>query len=276
MGAAVSLRCISRGSGEVLGPSPLPCLSPTGRAGAVSHPPTALGTGGERGKAVPGSAARGQPCPALACLRPCPAPAPSGRPAGRGAGGGRAGPRRPRTRSERARWGRRAMGAAGAMGNRGMLVLVALLGAAGPLLRAAEAAEAVSAERSLAWGPGLEAGLTVPVRYFYIQAVSAAGHNFSRSPPGTHRVLRDGQGREGTPCPGLQFRRRTRLELPTPLPLLLPSLLPVPVPCGGCAMAVRGPARRMASETHGQTLSSGASSALSSVEFTAKNLCFWR
>ncbi|RLW08408.1 hypothetical protein DV515_00003319 [Chloebia gouldiae] len=68
------------------------------------------------------------------------------------------------------------------MGSCGLLLLL-LLGAAGPLLQA-EPAEPVSAERSLAWGPGLEAGIAVPVRYFYIQAVSAAGRNFSRSPPG--------------------------------------------------------------------------------------------
>uniref|UniRef100_A0A8B9MB49 Uncharacterized protein n=1 Tax=Accipiter nisus TaxID=211598 RepID=A0A8B9MB49_9AVES len=80
------------------------------------------------------------------------------------------------------------------MGSRGLslpalLPLLLLLGAAlPPLLRAAESADPadpVSAERSLAWGPGLAAGLTLPVRYFYIQAVSAAGRNFSRSPPGT-------------------------------------------------------------------------------------------
>lgn len=69
------------------------------------------------------------------------------------------------------------------MGSRGCALL--LLGAALPLLGSA----AVSPERSLAWGPGLEAGLALPVRYFYIQAVSATGRNFSRSPPGTVRVL---------------------------------------------------------------------------------------
>uniref|UniRef100_A0A8C9GCC0 Protein O-glucosyltransferase 3 n=1 Tax=Pavo cristatus TaxID=9049 RepID=A0A8C9GCC0_PAVCR len=64
------------------------------------------------------------------------------------------------------------------MGSRGCALL--LLGAALPLLGSA----AVSPEQSLAWGPGLEAGLALPVRYFYIQAVSATGRNFSRSPPG--------------------------------------------------------------------------------------------
>ncbi|XP_038261429.1 protein O-glucosyltransferase 3 [Dermochelys coriacea] len=54
-----------------------------------------------------------------------------------------------------------------------------------PLLQAAEAPPApVSAERSLVWGPGLDPELTLPVRYFYIQAVSGAGQNFTRSPPG--------------------------------------------------------------------------------------------
>ncbi|XP_051496426.1 protein O-glucosyltransferase 3 [Apus apus] len=71
------------------------------------------------------------------------------------------------------------------MGSRGsLLLLLPLLAAALPLLRAAGPAGPVSAERSLAWGPGLDAGLALPVRYFYIQAVSAAGRNFSRSPPG--------------------------------------------------------------------------------------------
>ncbi|XP_061230600.1 protein O-glucosyltransferase 3 isoform X1 [Neopsephotus bourkii] len=71
------------------------------------------------------------------------------------------------------------------MGRLGLLPLLPLLlGAAMPLLRPAEAADPVSAERSLAWGPGLAAGLALPVRYFYIQAVSATGRNFSRSPPG--------------------------------------------------------------------------------------------
>ncbi|XP_074917790.1 protein O-glucosyltransferase 3-like isoform X2 [Chelonoidis abingdonii] len=53
------------------------------------------------------------------------------------------------------------------------------------LMQVAEAPPApVSAEKSLVWGPGLVAELTLPVRYFYIQAVSAAGQNFTRSPPG--------------------------------------------------------------------------------------------
>uniref|UniRef100_A0A8D0HM86 Protein O-glucosyltransferase 3 n=1 Tax=Sphenodon punctatus TaxID=8508 RepID=A0A8D0HM86_SPHPU len=42
----------------------------------------------------------------------------------------------------------------------------------------------VSAERSLVWGPGRRAEITLPVKYFYIQVVSSAGHNFTRPPPG--------------------------------------------------------------------------------------------
>ncbi|XP_053166953.1 protein O-glucosyltransferase 3 isoform X2 [Hemicordylus capensis] len=49
---------------------------------------------------------------------------------------------------------------------------------------AAEPPPAVSAERSLVWGPGLRAELALPVRYFFIQAVGSDGGNFTRSPPG--------------------------------------------------------------------------------------------
>ncbi|XP_003129882.1 KDEL motif-containing protein 2 isoform X9 [Sus scrofa] len=53
------------------------------------------------------------------------------------------------------------------------------------LLVAAGPPEApVSAPRSLVWGPGLRAGVVLPVRYFYLQAVSPEGHNLTRSPPG--------------------------------------------------------------------------------------------
>lgn len=82
------------------------------------------------------------------------------------------------------------------MGSRGCALLL-LLGAALPLLGSA----AVSPERSLVWGPGLEAGLALPVRYFYIQAVSATGRNFSRSPPGTVRVLGAALGLRALPGP---------------------------------------------------------------------------
>ncbi|XP_036717002.1 protein O-glucosyltransferase 3 isoform X8 [Balaenoptera musculus] len=53
------------------------------------------------------------------------------------------------------------------------------------LLLAAVAPEApVSAPRSLVWGPGLRAGVVLPVRYFYLQAVNSEGQNLTRSPPG--------------------------------------------------------------------------------------------
>ncbi|XP_015197243.2 protein O-glucosyltransferase 3 isoform X2 [Lepisosteus oculatus] len=40
----------------------------------------------------------------------------------------------------------------------------------------------ISPERSLVWGAGLEPRAVLPVRYFYIQAVSTSGKNFTRSP----------------------------------------------------------------------------------------------
>lgn len=54
------------------------------------------------------------------------------------------------------------------------------------LLVVTRASEApVSAPRSLVWGPGLQAGVVLPVRYFYLQAVSSEGQNLTRSPPGS-------------------------------------------------------------------------------------------
>lgn len=54
------------------------------------------------------------------------------------------------------------------------------------VLVAAAAPEApVSAPRSLVWGPGLQADVVLPVRYFYLQAVSSEGRNLTRSPPGS-------------------------------------------------------------------------------------------
>ncbi|XP_063527473.1 protein O-glucosyltransferase 3 isoform X2 [Pongo pygmaeus] len=54
------------------------------------------------------------------------------------------------------------------------------------LLVAAGAPEVlVSAPRSLVWGPGLQAAVVLPVRYFYLQAVNSEGQNLTRSPPGT-------------------------------------------------------------------------------------------
>ncbi|XP_015270300.1 PREDICTED: KDEL motif-containing protein 2 [Gekko japonicus] len=58
------------------------------------------------------------------------------------------------------------------------LVLLALWQAAAEPLPAT-----VSAEKSLVWGPGLQAELALPVRYFFIQAVGPDGRNFTRSPP---------------------------------------------------------------------------------------------
>ncbi|KAK2099432.1 hypothetical protein P7K49_020780 [Saguinus oedipus] len=54
------------------------------------------------------------------------------------------------------------------------------------LLVAAGAPEApVSAPRSLVWGPGLQAAVVLPVRYFYLQAANSEGQNFTRAPPGS-------------------------------------------------------------------------------------------
>lgn len=54
------------------------------------------------------------------------------------------------------------------------------------LLVAAAAPEApVSAPRSLVWGPGLQAGVVLPVRYFYLQAVNSEGQNLTGSPQGS-------------------------------------------------------------------------------------------
>lgn len=54
------------------------------------------------------------------------------------------------------------------------------------VLVAAAAPEApVSAPRSLVWGPGLQADVVLPVRYFYLQAISSEGRNLTRSPPGS-------------------------------------------------------------------------------------------
>lgn len=54
-----------------------------------------------------------------------------------------------------------------------------------PLVAAAAAEALVSAQRSLVWGPGLQAAVVLPVRYFYLQAVNAQGQNLTRSPPGS-------------------------------------------------------------------------------------------
>ncbi|KAM9319831.1 protein O-glucosyltransferase 3 [Gastrophryne carolinensis] len=58
------------------------------------------------------------------------------------------------------------------------VLLLLLFGARSPV--AAESA--VSPEQSRVWGPGLQEAITLPVRYFFIQAVDAAGRNFTSSP----------------------------------------------------------------------------------------------
>lgn len=55
------------------------------------------------------------------------------------------------------------------------------------LLVAAGAGARVSAPRSLAWGPGLQAAAVLPVRYFFLQAVDSDGRNLTSSPPGQQR-----------------------------------------------------------------------------------------
>lgn len=52
------------------------------------------------------------------------------------------------------------------------------------MLVAAGAGTRVSAPRSLAWGPGLQAAAVLPVRYFFLQSVDSDGRNFTSSPPG--------------------------------------------------------------------------------------------
>ena len=70
------------------------------------------------------------------------------------------------------------------------------------LLVAAGAGARVSAPRSLAWGPGLQAAAVLPVRYFFLQSVDSDGRNFTSSPPGPQcrpreagKLPRTGEGR---------------------------------------------------------------------------------
>ena len=88
------------------------------------------------------------------------------------------------------------------------------------LLVAAGAGARVSAPRSLAWGPGLQAAAVLPVRYFFLQSVDSDGRNFTSSPPGQR------------PLPSPRVPVPTRGHLPTagvvfsPLPSAsLPSSL---------------------------------------------------
>uniref|UniRef100_A0A4W3H3N6 Protein O-glucosyltransferase 2 n=3 Tax=Callorhinchus milii TaxID=7868 RepID=A0A4W3H3N6_CALMI len=49
-------------------------------------------------------------------------------------------------------------------------------------LAVVQSAGTVSPQKSLVWGPGLEADIVLPARYFYIQAVEEDGGNFTSSP----------------------------------------------------------------------------------------------
>ncbi|XP_030642642.1 protein O-glucosyltransferase 2 [Chanos chanos] len=49
-------------------------------------------------------------------------------------------------------------------------------------LHGVSAGAAPSAAKSLVWGPGLEANIVLPARFFFIQAVDASGRNFTSSP----------------------------------------------------------------------------------------------
>lgn len=92
------------------------------------------------------------------------------------------------------------------------------------LLVAAGTRAHVSAPRSLAWGPGLQADAVLPVRYFFLQSVDSDGRNFTSSPPGQR------------PSPSPRVPVRTRGYLPTVgvafSPLLLASLPSSPTPTG--------------------------------------------
>ncbi|XP_072120419.1 protein O-glucosyltransferase 3 [Mobula birostris] len=68
--------------------------------------------------------------------------------------------------------------------------------------------EEVSAERSLVWGPGLRADVVLPVRYFYIQAVSNTGENITSSP---------GSNTFSVTVKVLNTREHVRRYVPTPL-----------------------------------------------------------
>uniref|UniRef100_A0A8C5MAT5 Protein O-glucosyltransferase 3 n=1 Tax=Leptobrachium leishanense TaxID=445787 RepID=A0A8C5MAT5_9ANUR len=94
-------------------------------------------------------------------------------------------------------------GQGGRMAAAGLLALLLVM-CSGP----GEAAEPVSAERSLVWGPGLHAAMVLPVRYFYIQAVTARGHNFTSSPGDkTFKVT----------IKALSSREYIRIHVPEPL-----------------------------------------------------------
>lgn len=56
-----------------------------------------------------------------------------------------------------------------------LLLLLLRLGLFGPGLLGVWAADKPSAARTLVWGPGLEAEVVLPARFFYIQAVDSSG-----------------------------------------------------------------------------------------------------
>ncbi|KAG8452940.1 hypothetical protein GDO86_004660 [Hymenochirus boettgeri] len=68
--------------------------------------------------------------------------------------------------------------------------------------------ESVSPRRSLVWGPGLHGAIVLPVRYFYVQAVTAKGNNFTQSPgKKTFRVV----------IKALASKEFVRIHVPDPL-----------------------------------------------------------
>ncbi|XP_062246590.1 protein O-glucosyltransferase 3 [Platichthys flesus] len=70
------------------------------------------------------------------------------------------------------------------------------------------AAGGVAPRRCLLWGPGLEPGTVLPVRHFFIQAVSSEGRNLSESPgPDTFKVK----------ISALDRKEHIRIHVPPPL-----------------------------------------------------------
>lgn len=84
-----------------------------------------------------------------------------------------------------------------------------LLSLAGLCLLAAT--EPVSPQRSLVWGPGLRADIVMPVRYFFIQAVSPEGRNLTSSPSGT------GQKTFKVSIRSISPKEYIRIHVPDPL-----------------------------------------------------------
>lgn len=55
------------------------------------------------------------------------------------------------------------------------LLLLSCLGLTGQRVLGAQADKVPSAAKTLVWGPGLEANVVLPARFFYIQAVDSSG-----------------------------------------------------------------------------------------------------